>query len=92
MMKEKFEIYPENKDSAEEWLGEIPETWNIKKVFHHFLAKKGSIAAKLTKEFCENFDDIYNVYSGQTDDGGVMGKVDFFEFNTEKTGLSLIHI
>ncbi|MDB4647875.1 restriction endonuclease subunit S [Akkermansiaceae bacterium] len=86
----KFEAYPKYKDSGVEWLGEIPEHWGVKKVFNHFHAKKGAEAASLTKEYCGTIAGNYNVYSGQTDDDGVMGKISHFEFDARDYGCLLV--
>lgn len=36
-MENKFKRYPAYKDSGVEWLGEIPEGWEVKKIFHLFI-------------------------------------------------------
>ena len=82
----KFEKYSSYKESGVEWLGVIPEHWEVIKLGYFFRAKKGINAAKLTKEFCGKVQGNYNVYSGQTENNGVMDNIDFFEFDYEKEG------
>ena len=79
----KYEAY---KNSGIEWLGEIPEHWTVKKVFHYFYAKKGSNAAVLTKEYCGKNQGIYPVFSGQTENNGVMGEINSYEFDFSENG------
>ncbi|GAB6111554.1 restriction endonuclease subunit S domain-containing protein [Desulfomicrobium salsuginis] len=77
------------KDSCVEWLGEVPEHWSIIKVSHLFSAKKGSNAAQLTKEYCAEIDGEHPVYSGQTDNNGVMACINEYEFDTGTEGVIL---
>ena len=74
------------KPSGIEWIGEIPEHWEVEKVFHHFSAKKGKDAAELTKEYCDTISGVYPVYSGQTANGGIMGSIDRYEFDFSDSG------
>lgn len=82
----KLEKYPAYKDSGVEWLGEIPEGWELIKLSHIFKASKGSNAAKLTKEYCETINGKYNVYSGQTENNGVMDSINIYEFDFNEKG------
>jgi type I restriction enzyme S subunit len=81
-----FARYEAYKDSGVEWLGEIPEHWKIKKIFHHFMAKKGKNAAQLTKEFCASIEGNYPVYSGQTENNGIMSSINQYEFDAGEVG------
>ena len=68
-------------DSNISWLGKIPKKWEVKKIGWFFHAEKGKKASLLTKEYCgQNIGD-YPVYSGQTQDNGVMACIDDYEFN-----------
>ena len=91
------------KDSGVEWLGEIPEGWDLKKLSFLFKAKKGSNAAQLTKEYCASIEGEYPVYSGQTENDGVMASINTAEFDSGSDGylfsttvgakaMSLMHI
>lgn len=77
------------KDSGVEWLGEIPEGWEVYKVSHMFTASKGRNAAQLTKEFCATIEGEYPVYSGQTENNGIMAKIDDWEFDAGNVGYLL---
>ena len=77
------------KNSGVDWIGEIPEGWEVKKAFHYFNAEKGKEAAKLTKEYCGESPGPFNVYSGQTDNKGVLAKIESFEFDYSKDGCLL---
>jgi len=75
------------RDSGVEWLGEVPEHWEVKKASWCFLAEKGSNAQTLTKEYCGQNPGPYPVYSGQTANEGVMGRIDTFEFDFGELGV-----
>ncbi len=74
------------KDSGVEWLGEVPAHWNTQKLAWRFTAKKGSNAAQLTKEFCASIEGEHPVYSGQTENSGVMACIDSYEFDAGEEG------
>jgi type I restriction enzyme, S subunit len=82
----KLEKYSAYKDSGVEWLGEIPEEWKVIKIGHFFKANKGINAAKLTKEYCAMIQGKYNVYSGQTENNGIMDSINIYEFDFEEQG------
>lgn len=82
-----FPRYPKYKDSGVEWLGDVPEHWEIRKLSHFFLAAKGKNGQMLTKEFCADHPGEYPVYSGQTENEGVMGTWDQFEFSFSAEGV-----
>ena len=56
----KYQTYPEYKDSGVEWIGEIPENWNIKKLGYVATLKSGDA---ITTEKIENTGK-YPVYGG----------------------------
>ncbi|NBZ94841.1 MAG: restriction endonuclease subunit S [Proteobacteria bacterium] len=74
------------KDSGIEWLGQIPEHWEAKKTSWYFTAKKGKNAAQLTKEYCATISGDYPVYSGQTENNGVMSSITEYEFDAGEDG------
>jgi type I restriction enzyme S subunit len=74
------------KDSGVEWLGEVPAHWNTQKLAWRFTAKKGANAAQLTKEFCATIEGEHPVYSGQTENSGVMASIDSYEFDAGEEG------
>ena len=74
------------KDSGVEWLGQVPEHWQIQKTAWHFTAQKGRNGQMLTKEYCGENSGDYPVYSGQTENNGIMGRIDSFEFDFGNDG------
>lgn len=77
------------KDSGVEWLGQVPAHWEVVKVVRHFRAAKGRDAALLTKEYCSENAGTFPVYSGQTENNGIMGYLDRFEFDAGLEGYLL---
>ena len=75
------------KDSGIEWLGQVPAHWETRKVSHLFRAGKGKNGQMLTKEFGAVNEGPYPVYSGQTEDEGVMGTWYEFEFDFGEIGV-----
>ncbi|MEQ4659579.1 restriction endonuclease subunit S [Providencia manganoxydans] len=73
----KYEVY---KDSGVEWLGDIPETWDIKKIYHLFRIGRGRVISQ--QELVENGE--YPVYSSQTKDDGVLGYIQTYDFDCEQ--------
>ena len=77
------------KDSGVEWLGEVPAHWTVRKVSVDFLASKGPRAALLTKEYCHENAGEYPVYSGQTENGGILGEIADFDIDLGAEGAIL---
>lgn len=74
------------KPSGVEWIGDIPEEWEVRKVSQFWKANKGPNAAQLTAEYCGNHPGEYPVYSGQTENNGVMGMIDSYSFDFGERG------
>lgn len=69
----------ELKDSGIDWIGEIPEHWEIVRVKDLFKISRGRVIAKT-----ELLDDgKYPVYSSQTENKGVLGKINTYDFDTD---------
>ena len=85
----KYHQYEEYKDSGVEWLGEIPSHWEVMKCSNIFSTTKGENAAQLTKEYCASQESIYPVFSGKTENNGLMGMIDTFEFDYSDNGCIL---
>ncbi|EMX8451385.1 TPA: restriction endonuclease subunit S [Pseudomonas aeruginosa] len=77
------------KDSGVEWLGEVPAHWTVRKVSVDFLASKGPRGALLTKEYCHENAGEYPVYSGQTENGGILGEIADFDIDLGAEGAIL---
>jgi type I restriction enzyme S subunit len=75
------------KPSGIEWLGDVPVGWTVRKIYQLFRAGKGKNGQMLTKEFCGANEGDYPVYSGQTENEGVMGTWDQFEFDFGEAGV-----
>ena len=86
-MAGRYKAYPEYKDSDEEWLSTMPIHWEWSKVSWSFRAEKGKNGQLLTKEYCGRKKGEFPVYSGQTENGGVMGTIDTYEFDSGVTGV-----
>ena len=67
------------KDSGVEWLGKVPEHWEVKRVKEIFDIGRGRVISQL--ELIE--DGIYPVYSSQTKDNGCLGYLNTFDFEGE---------
>ena len=72
------------KDSGVEWIGEIPEHWEIRPLKHLFRFKKGKNAQRLTSEFIQKNPGNYPVYSGQTENNGIMGSINTFDYAVDE--------
>ena len=70
-----------------DWTPLCPSGWSIRKVSHYFRAQKGREAAKLTKEYCGKIPGPYPVYSGQTENNGVMSEISNYEFDAGESGV-----
>src|SRR5690554_1877958 len=72
-----FPKYAEYVDSGVEWLGAIPRHWHSAKVWMYFELGRGRV---ISNEEIQDFSGEYPVYSSQTKDNGVMGKLNTFDF------------
>lgn len=77
----KYPAYPKYKPSGVEWLGDMPEHWEVRKLSWLYRYSKGKNAATLTKEHVGQNPGDYPVYSGQTENDGLMGSIDYYEFD-----------
>ena len=67
------------KDSGIEWIGEIPTDWEVVKVKEYYNFEKGKNASKYKKETLIN-NGTYPVYSGQTENDGILGYLNHYEY------------
>ena len=72
--------YPEYKESGVEWIGEIPGHWETKAVWMMFRLGRGRV---ISNEDMGNNPGQYPVYSSQTENEGVMGYIDTYDFDGE---------
>ena len=71
----------EMKDSGVEWIGEIPRDWKYVRLKHFYEFEKGKNAAQYTQEYIGLHSGNYPVYSGQTENSGIMGEIDTFDYD-----------
>ncbi len=83
-MKFRYREPHEMKDSGVEWLGMIPKEWEIRKLKTFFTFEKGKNAALYTNEYIGSNEGEYPVYSGQTENNGIMGKINSYDYDTEE--------
>lgn len=75
------------KPSGIEWIGDIPDDWEVKKVKRLFSYQKGKNAALLTKEYISLHPGEYPVLSGQTENDGILGYYESYEFDLDKDSI-----
>ncbi len=72
--------YDSYKDSGIEWIGEIPNHWAIATIGRLSNLGRGRVISAI--EIAEN-EGEYPVYSSQTENNGVMGRLNSFDFEGE---------
>ena len=70
--------YPEYKESGVDWIGEIPRHWEAKAVWMLFRLGRGRVISN--EEMGAN-PGQYPVYSSQTENEGIMGYIDTYDFD-----------
>ena len=74
----RFKTYATYKDSGIEWLGEIPAHWETKAVWILFRLGRGRVISN--EEILDN-PGPYPVYSSQTENDGIMGYMNTYDFD-----------
>ncbi len=72
------------KDSGVEWIGEMPEGWELDKLKLYYSFEKGKNAQIYTNEYVGKNPGEYPVYSGQTENNGVMGLIDSYDYDIDE--------
>lgn len=80
MKNEEMKKYNKYKDSGIEWIGEIPEHWIVATVGRLSNLGRGRVISSI--EIAEN-EGEYPVYSSQTEDYGIMGYLNSYDFEGE---------
>ena len=75
-----MERYEKYKPSGNDWIGEIPEHWSLATVGRVSNIGRGRVISNV--EIGENAGE-YPVYSSQTENNGVMGYLNTFDFDGE---------
>lgn len=70
---------PMMKDSGIEWIGKIPQDWEIYKIKHFFNVLRGRVISVLDLED----DGKYPVYSSQTENNGCFGYLNTYDYEGE---------
>lgn len=70
----------EMKDSGIEWIGYVPNEWYLEKLKNLYSFEKGKNAALYTQEYIGTHKGEYPVYSGQTENDGIMGNIDTYDY------------
>jgi type I restriction enzyme S subunit len=69
------------RETGIDWIPEIPAHWETTKLTSLFWFRKGSRASDITQKYIAEYPGEFPVFSGQTENGGLMGSIDSFEFN-----------
>ena len=72
------------KESGIEWTGLVPENWTLFRLKDYFSFEKGKNAALYTQDYIAEHSGEYPVYSGQTENEGVMGKISSFDYDVDE--------
>ncbi len=73
-----FPRYPTYKDSGVEWLGQVPEHWETSAVWLLFDIGRGRV---ISHDEIHTNSGEYPVYSSQTENDGVMGFLNTYDFS-----------
>jgi len=65
------------KDSGIEWIGEVPEEWKTQPVWTLFFIGRGRV---ISQEEIAECSGMYPVYSSQTENNGILGFIDSYDF------------
>lgn len=70
----------QQKPSGVEWLGDIPEHWDRRAVWQLFEIGRGKVTSN---QYVADHPGPYPLFSSQTENEGVMGRIDSFMFDGE---------
>ena len=80
-MRYRYRTDEELKDSGVEWIGKIPKDYKLEPLKKYFMFEKGRNAGIYTAEYVGKNEGEYPVYSGQTENEGIMGLIDSYEYD-----------
>jgi len=63
------------------WLGDVPKHWDVVKLRLLFQFTKGQRASEITNEYVGQHSGVFPVFSGQTENDGIMGMLSWHEFD-----------
>ncbi len=74
----------EYKDSGIEWIGQIPKEWKFGYLKNYYNFEKGKNAQLYTKDYIGTKRGKYPVFSGQTENNGIMGLIDSYDYDVDE--------
>lgn len=74
----------EMRHSGIDWIGEIPKEWKYSFLKYIYIFEKGKNAQQYTKDYIGIHPGVFPVYSGQTENEGVMGCIDTFDYDIDE--------
>jgi len=80
MISNIFKPYPKYIPTDVEWLGEIPENWKTTKVVELMKLGRGRV---ISQEDIRNNEGEFPVYSSQTENEGILGYIETYDFEGE---------
>ena len=75
-----MKAYEKYKNSGFDWVEKIPSHWEVWPFKHHYRFEKGKNAQKYTQDYIGLNSGEHPVYSGQTENEGVMGTINSYEY------------
>ena len=80
MISNIFKPYPKYIPTEVEWLGEIPENWKVTRVVELMKLGRGRV---ISQEDIRNNEGEFSVYSSQTENEGILGYIETYDFEGE---------
>ena len=74
----------EMKHSGIEWAGDVPKHWQYIKLKSYYAFEKGKKAQLYTVDYIGSHEGEYPVYSGQTENDGVLGRIDTYDYDVDE--------
>ena len=74
----------EYKDSGIEWIGQIPKEWKFGYLKNYYNFEKGKNSQLYTKDYIGTKRGKYPVFSGQTENNGIMGLIDSYDYDVDE--------
>lgn len=72
------------KDSGIEWIAQVPKDWQLVRLKDGYNFEKGKNSSLYTKEYIGTHPGKYPVYSGQTENDGIMGSIDTYDYDLDE--------
>ena len=72
------------KNSGIEWVGYVPYNWHERRLKNLYKFEKGKNAQMYTNEYIGQNLGEYPVYSGQTENNGIMGKINSYDYDLDE--------